>query len=114
MKKNNMFSFGYINFFFFLLLLKNLNNMTLKFTLRKKKIKNINFIKSNIRYKVSKHLLQRSSNTVSVDLSCLYLPKLEFFFLKYFNLMSSCVFNLKSLVIKKKVRHSSNFFKMFW
>jgi len=110
-KKNNMFNFGYVNFFFFLLLLKNLNNLNLKFILLRKKTKNINFIKSNIRYKVSKHLLQRSSNLIFLELSCLYLPNLDFFFLKNFNLLSSCVFNLKRLVFTRRIKLNSNFFK---
>lgn len=80
LKKKNMFHVGQINIFFLLLLLKKINGIKFKFFLKKKNSCNINFIKSNIRYKVSKHLLQRTSNLLTLEITAALNQKINFFF----------------------------------
>lgn len=109
LKKKNMFHVGQINVFFLLLLLKKINGINFKFFLKKKNSCNINFIKSNIRYKVSKHLIQRTSNLLTFEVSSHFNKKINFFFLKNFNILSSGVFNLKNIKISKTVLLQKNF-----
>ena len=104
-----MFHVGQINVFFLLLLLKKINGINFKFFLKKKNSCNINFIKSNIRYKVSKHLIQRTSNLLTFEVSSHFNKKINFFFLKNFNILSSGVFNLKNIKISKTVLLQKNF-----
>lgn len=113
MQKKNDHINGPTGFFFFIFLMKNVIKIGGSFRqsfFRKNKY-NIYFIKSCIRYKVSKHLINRLCNRFSVDLFLNQNASNFDFLYSYKNVMmfSAVYFNTNFIRISK----TSNFCKFF-
>lgn len=105
MQKKNDHQNGTTGFFFFYFLIKNVLKINGSFTqsfFRKNKY-NIYFIKSCIRYKISKHLINRLCNRFSIQLSVKSCPNNNDFLYSYKDVMmfSSVYFNTNFIRISK-------------
>jgi hypothetical protein len=101
---------GYINIMFFLLLLRKLQfNFKIRF-LKKNYIKSY-FIKSNIRYKISKHVVNRLANkfqfVVYINDEFNYSNLTNF--VHFFRLLSSPLMNARSVSLSRTI-YKNNFF----
>lgn len=63
-KNKKLYNLGHINITLFVCFLKTLfeGNIAIRYSLKKKNKHNISFIKSNVRYKITKHSVIKSSN----------------------------------------------------
>lgn len=113
LKKKYTFDVGFINFLFFLMLMRNFG-ILYKFFFLKKNVKNSVFIKSNIRYKVSKHSVSRVSNRFVLEIffnNNIYSDD-QVSLSQNITLLSSCFVNTNHSSITFSIKNS-NFFIFF-
>lgn len=104
-KNNNTFTTGFINFYFFICFCKKILNtkvLCFKFCFFKKNNYGISFIKSNFKYKVSKHLVSKYSNKFRIILLVNNFIVINNIFkiIKNFNFISTTYLNINYLKIK--------------
>ena len=104
-KSSNTFTTGFINFYLFICFCKkilNIKNLKFSFSFFKKNNCDLSFIKSNFKYKVSKHLVSKYSNKFRITLlvSNFIIVNNIFKIIKNFNLVSTTYLNINHLKIK--------------
>lgn len=85
------------------------DSVVYKLKLFRKKTFNIFFIKSNIRYKISKHVLQKLSNRFLIELIFKETKNSNNTLFKKFNLFSSSYMNANNVRISKKIKNNNLF-----
>jgi hypothetical protein len=98
------------NIFFFYFFLKTIlfeitKTFSSRITFLRKKNFNFFFIKYNIRYKISKHVLQKISNRFIIQFSFNLLNNNIIFFFKKFNILSATYLNINFLKVFTKINN---------